>query len=90
MSEGIYYRNRMLGSVHWCVYQEGKLHGRDNDLFLRLNDINSLETILNMSPRSRLRVGCEQITYKVFMEEYLKKVRHILFENNSIGTSVHG
>ncbi|MBI3333942.1 hypothetical protein HYZ97_00450 [Candidatus Pacearchaeota archaeon] len=94
MSYGIWYRSKLIGSVHYLVYKEGKLPGREQDIFLRMNDLCALETLLKLSSRSSLRIGGNdkghEMRYAEFKEEILAKVRDIHIENNSIGASVHG
>ena len=84
MSDGIVYRGKMLGSVHYFVYTEGKLPGHKGDLYLRFNDYDSLETLLQLSPEDELEVGEENMNYEYFRREVLEKARDIHFDYNLI------
>jgi len=90
MSDEIRFEGMLLGNIHYFVYKEGKRPGRTRDLFLSLNDLGSLETILSLMPGMMLNVGDEDISYETFREKYLTKVRDIHIQNNSLGTEVYG
>ena len=82
MSDGIWHKGKYIGSVHYYVYKERKiLGGEDNDLFIRLNNLSALETLIRLNPGSILQVGGtkrgDKITYEKFREEYLGRVRDI-------------
>jgi hypothetical protein len=86
MSDGIWYRGELIGSVHSSFYRERKLPGREEDLFVRMNNLHALETLLKLSPQSRLRVGgndkSHEMRYERFEREFLAKTRHIHIESN--------
>ena len=82
MSDGIWYKGKLIGSVHYFVYKDGKMPGgRDKDIFVRLDNLGVLETLIRLNPGSILQVGGttrgDKITYEKFREEYLERVRDI-------------
>lgn len=87
MSDLITYHGESLGSVHYFVYQEGKLPGRADDLFLRFINHNSLEKILTLLPEELVLVGDEEISVQKFKDEILKRCPYIGFENRMVATT---
>ena len=91
MSDGIWYKGKLIGSVHYFVYSEGKLPGDKRDIFVRLNNLRALEILLQLSPRSRLRVGGDdksyEIRYEKFRRETLTRVRDIHIETNFLDST---
>jgi hypothetical protein len=59
---------------------------REKDLFIRMNNLSALETLLRLGPRSKLRVSGKtkayEITYEKFRREWLEEVRDIRMEAN--------
>lgn len=87
MSDGIWYKGKYLGSVHYFTYREGKLPGRKEDIHVMMHDFSALEKLLSLSPQSKLHVGGEkkedEIRYGRFRRETLAKTRHITLERNA-------
>jgi len=79
MSDGIWYNNECLGSVHYFVYKKGQLPGDPNGLYVRLHDFDDLERILQASQEETLRVGEKNMTIEEFKEKILGKTGHIGF-----------
>lgn len=85
MSEDIHYKGKLLGSVHYNVYEKRQLSGDQDDFYLRLKDVESLEKILTCPDRSILLVkgnfvGERRITAARFRKEILSQTRDIHLE----------
>ncbi len=89
MSDGIWYKGKLIGSIHYSVYKEGTV-SREKDLFIRMNNISVLEILLRLGPRSKLRVGGKtkayELTYEQFRREWLEEVRDIRMEANKFNS----
>ncbi len=93
MSEGIWYKGRLIGSVHYAhcyILRDGTLVREDN-IFVRLDNWSTLETLVRLHPKSRLCVGennkCHEMTYTKFRKGVLEKARAIRVEADSLDLS---
>ena len=88
MSDSITYKGEVLGSLHYWEYAEGKLPGHNNDRYLRLNDIEALETLLRLDDGDELLLGSTRMPYSQFKIDYLNAVRDVHFEHTRNPTTL--
>jgi hypothetical protein len=81
VSDGIWYQQEYLGSVHYFVFRDGQLPGRPDEVFVRFTNLNSLERLLQLPQDSILRVGEEEMNVKNFKKEVLGKSPYLGLEN---------
>ena len=84
MADNITIGERILGSVHYLVYQERQLPGREGDYYLRVKDVDSLVVLMGLPPNAVLQIGTERIDAEAFRRDYMPRVRDVHFETNAI------
>jgi len=68
MADNVTIGGRVLGSVHYNVYRERKLPGKNEDYYLRVKDVDSLVVLIGLPPTTVLQVGEEM------MQEHLEEI----------------
>jgi|GEM_PF-5425808 len=85
MIYNIWYNNELMGSVHYFSYDSEK-SSENGDVRVKLKSLRSLETLLQLPPQSRLRIGTNhrtsEVRYGVFKNEVLSKTRDIHIEGH--------